>query len=253
MNRPAVPTYAPSFRPLVQQLRGAAPRPEPELLPATGTAGPPPRRSPRIDYLIDRIPEGSSVLDLGCSGGDMLYHLQSERRAEVCGLEQREEAVRLCRARRVRAHQTDVDNLADPALTYALSRRWDVVLAIDTIFYWRFPAVIFAALADRVGRIYITVGNSAHIKLRWDALLGRCDTWPNCKRAAAVTEYDADFTVTGRWTLAGFSEWAGGLGYDCRLAARRSIQARYVRPSPFPGLLDRAFLFELTPRPPLPV
>lgn len=248
------PTFDPTFVQRVQALRGDSLFPSPLAPPeAPDPAASIPRRTQRIEFLLARIPRGARVLDLGCGPGDMLYYLRQERNVTGLGLERHPEALATARARGLNVLPVDLNDPNNPALRHACSQKWDVVLAIDTIFYWHYPAVVLSALSDRVGEFYISVGNSAHIKRRWQVLLGRTDVWPNHSPTAEGSLYHPERTVTGQWSLDGFVTWSAGLGFDCRLLARRSIRAMYLPPSPFTRLTDRFFLFHLTPRPPLPV
>lgn len=236
------------FKAAVVQLREPSPGFSPSF-PLSNPAESLPETSykQRIQWLVERIESGSRVLDLGCSGGDMLYHLKLKRNAQVLGLERIADSVAKCLKIGVPALQVDLNNLEDPALHFACAQKWDFVLIIDTIYYWKNPAVILAALADRCKRIYITVGNPYHIKLRWQFLCGNQLFYPNTRPGP-----DGQILTTSSfyhlWTIEGFCTWAENLGYHCKPVARRSVRAAYLPLGVWPGLFQRQVLYELTPR-----
>jgi hypothetical protein len=104
-----------------------------------------------------------------------------------------------------------------------------------------------AALSRCLRTFLITVGNSGHVRIRWEALCSGINTWPN----ALVTPDGLRFQPelgSNRWSLEGFEKWITPLGWDCRLIARRCGDATYRRSRVLPGWCDRVFVFELTSR-----
>jgi methionine biosynthesis protein MetW len=238
--------FSSSFHAQVEALR-TAPAGFPPPQRAQVTAPPYPRRlTQRIRFLMDKIPPRSRVLDLGAGYGDIAYFLESQKACEVLCLEREPEFLASCRAKGLAVVDTDLNDLEDPGLRYALSQSWDAAIAIDTITYWKYPAAILAALVDRVSTALITAPNSAHISRRFAALAGRMDTWPNLRPPMGNTrEFDLRWN-TQFWTINAFVGWANALGYRCRLVARRSGKARFTPPLVLPGLFARAFVFELS-------
>lgn len=238
-----------NFRQMLAHAREAPPTPTPGVL---GTDKlPDSDYHQRIDYLLQRIPHGARVLDLGCGYGHMLHFLKNRRGAEVLGLEHSAERVAECLRIGVPALQADCGDPDDANLRYALSQNWDVVMAIDTIFYWRFPAVIVAALAPKVKEFYVTVANATHFKNLKSALRGEYPHQPNSRTIitgeAREIEFNTGFTVH-YWTSKTFPIWAQALGYSSEMLARRSVSAKYLPLPPLPSLFCRSLLFKLTPK-----
>jgi SAM-dependent methyltransferase len=211
--------------------------------------------TPRIKFLMELIPERARVLDLGSGRGEIAFFLQKEKNASVLCLERRPEHLDSCREKGLAVTEADMNNLDDPALAWALSQRWDTVIIIDTLIYWQYPAPILYALADRVRQILLTVANEAHILKRLKALAGIMQRWPNTRPRRdqdPILEFDLSWSDNS-WTLQGFTQWAAALGYHCELLARRSINAAYRPPGPFPSIFAKSFVFKLTPRDEHPV
>jgi methionine biosynthesis protein MetW len=66
----------------------------------------------RADYQViaGLIPEGSSVLDLGCGDGELLHLLSTQKKVRGSGIEIDEQAVRDCAARGVSVAQQDIES-----------------------------------------------------------------------------------------------------------------------------------------------
>ena len=238
-----------AFDSAVERLRRA---PEGYALPVPDLAGaqrlPDSARTQRIRWLAARIPAGSRVLDLGCGRGEILHFLERDLRVEYLGLE-REPAFREdCRRIGVRAIAADFNDLDDPALRTACSQRWEVVLIIDSINYWRHPAAILAALQDRSRRIFVTIPNAGHLRRRLQCVAGTAPELPNVRGspAAGAAEFSTDWFANA-WTMSGFERWCAALGYRAVAVARRRVDAEYGPLRPLPGLFVRALVYELSP------
>jgi methionine biosynthesis protein MetW len=59
--------------------------------------------------IIEMVKEGSSVLDLGCSDGELLSLLNDRKKARGTGIEIDEQAVRQCAARGISVSQQNID------------------------------------------------------------------------------------------------------------------------------------------------
>jgi len=241
-------TFSPEFTDAVNRLRLGTNAPVGErAMPDTTEMLPESKFKPRIQWLANRIPDGARVLDLGCGPGEVLHFLHRYKRADGLGLDRENEYLENCRRIGVRALYADFSNLDDTNLRYACGQRWDVVLILDTLFYWRNPAVVLAALADRCMKMYVTIGNTAHIKFRLKHLLGRQIFWPNTRGTPQGPVFSLEWDLHA-WTYSGFIVWAGNLGYTVRPVARRSVNAAFKRLGLFPSLFARSVVYELVPR-----
>jgi methionine biosynthesis protein MetW len=202
----------------------------------------------RIQWLAERIPQGSRLLDLGCGRGEILYFLHHHRQVDYLGLEREPEHLAACHRIGVPAIAADFNQLDDPAMRFACSQRWDTVLIIDSLVYWRCPALVLAALQDRCQRIFVTVNNAGHFRYRWRSLCGQDDTLPNARRSSikGPLEFSTQW-FNHRWTVRGFQTWGEALDYNVKPMARRSIGAEYLPLGPLPGCLCKSVLYELTP------
>ena len=203
----------------------------------------------RIRWLTERIRAGERILDLGCGRWEMLYFLGRKFPGDHLGLEREPEFLERCRHIGVRAISADFNNPADPALRFACSQEWDVVLIIDSIVYWRYPAVVLAALQDRCKRMFVTVNNAGHLSRRLQLLAGNLDVLPNIRGSIADgrIHWSMDW-FSNRWTVRGFQIWCEALGFSATPVARRSVTARYLPLGPLPSLFARSTVFELTPQ-----
>jgi methionine biosynthesis protein MetW len=59
--------------------------------------------------IVNMIPDGSSVLDLGCGDGKLLYLLVNNRHVRGCGLEVNEKAIYECVSRGLSVSHQDID------------------------------------------------------------------------------------------------------------------------------------------------
>ena len=233
-----------SFQAAVDLLRRAPAGYAPPVLDASQTTPLPDKDlTQRIEWMAQRISAGSRILDLGCGRGEMLYFLGRQFPGDHLGLEREPEFLERCRSIGVRAISSDFNDLADPALRFACSQSWDVVLIIDSLVYWRYPAVVLAALQDRCKRIYVTVNNAAHFRRRLELLIGNIHERPNMRG----DEFSMDWIVN-RWSVRSFQAWGESLGYATRPVARRRVSAQYLSLRVLPGVFARSVMFELTPR-----
>jgi methionine biosynthesis protein MetW len=115
------------------------------------------------------VPEGSSVLDLGCGDGAMLAHLKQARGCSGYGIEIDDTNVLACVKRGVNVIQINLDE----GLSMFEDASFDVVLQIDTLQHLRNAEVMLRETV-RVGRIGIVAfPNFAHWPNRLSVLKGR--------------------------------------------------------------------------------
>jgi methionine biosynthesis protein MetW len=139
------------------------------LTPTTACEAP--RGCPPSDfrYIIELVPEGASVLDLGCGDGALLEALIREKHVRGSGLELAEECVQACVARGLTniVHADLDEGLADYA-----DQSVDVVIITNTIQALHRPLLLIREIA-RVGRqCIVSLPNFAHWSARLQLALG---------------------------------------------------------------------------------
>jgi len=114
----------------------------------------------RLDYELieDMVPEGSTVLDLGCGDGDLLTELIEKKRVRGSGVEISPTAVEACVARGLSVFHGDLDEgLADYE-----DGSFDVVILSFSLQQLHRPRLVVREMA-RVGRLVIvSFPNFAH-------------------------------------------------------------------------------------------
>ncbi len=122
------------------------------------------RKDVQFDHkvILDLIPEQSTVLDLGCGTGDLLYLLIKEKKARVQGIEIDDQAIYKCVAKGLNVFHGDVDSglaeFNDKSFDYVvLNQSMQQILHVDK--------VLVDAL--RVGKkVIVGFPNFAHYKSR---------------------------------------------------------------------------------------
>ncbi len=141
------------------------------------------------DHALALLPEGGSVLDLGCASGGLLALLRPRAR-HVAGLELSASAARAAAAV---ADQVVQGALEDPDLPFALGG-FDLVVLADVLEHLADPA---AALARAVGwcrpggAVLVSVPNVAHWSARLALARGR---WPQEERGTFDSSHLRWFT-----------------------------------------------------------
>jgi methionine biosynthesis protein MetW len=122
----------------------------------------------RLDYeLIERlVPDGASVLDLGCGDGELLAELIREKHVRGSGVEISQAAVEACVAKGLSVFHGDLDEgLADHA-----DGSFDIVILSFSLQQLRRPRLVVREMA-RVGRLAIvSFPNFAQYAIRWEML-----------------------------------------------------------------------------------
>ena len=169
---------------------------------------------PDFDVVTNWVPQGASVLDLGCGDGELLARLQSERGSIGYGVEIEDSAVLACLNRGLNVLQGNIEsglNLFDDAA-------FDVVILSQTLQATRHTEALVREVL-RVGKsAIVTLPNFGHWSVRWQ--LGVGGRMPVSKRLpyqwydtpnvhfSTITDFDvfcADkgITVERRAALAG--------------------------------------------------
>jgi methionine biosynthesis protein MetW len=121
------------------------------------------------DAVVQMVPYGSRVLDLGCGDGVMLAYLQQHHGCSGYGVEIDDANVLACVKRGVEVIQLNLDQ----GLSMFDDQSFDVVLQIDTLQHLRNAQTMLVETL-RVGRMgVVTFPNFAHWPNRLSVLLGR--------------------------------------------------------------------------------
>jgi methionine biosynthesis protein MetW len=124
----------------------------------------------KLEYrvILDMIPEGSSVLDLGCGNGDLLYLLANLKKVRGSGIEIEEQAVRKCAAQGISVSQQDIESglsdYGDKSFDYViLNQSMQQVVKIEQVLQETF----------RVGqKVIIGFPNFVYYKARLQLFFG---------------------------------------------------------------------------------
>jgi methionine biosynthesis protein MetW len=130
---------------------------------------------PDYEVILEAVPPGARVLDVGCGNGDLMDLLRTHRTAVVRGMEVSQEGVNACVARGLSVVQGD----ADQDLSLYPDNAFDVVVLSQTIQAMKRPKVILQQM-HRIGAIaVVSLPNFAHWRVRLSLLTqGRMPVTP---------------------------------------------------------------------------
>ena len=132
----------------------------------------------RLDHqvIVELIPQGSSVLDLGCGNGDLLYMLIKEKNVRGQGIEIDEQAIYKCVAKGLNVFHDDID----PGLSDYEDQSFDYVVLNQSLQQVQhLETVLLDAL--RVGKkVIVGFPNFAYYKARFQlSVLGKTPVTPS--------------------------------------------------------------------------
>jgi len=109
------------------------------------------------------IPSGSSVLDLGCGGGELMYTLVKEKKVKAQGIDIDEQAIYKCVAKGLSVYHGDIDS----GLTDFADKSFDFVILNQSLQQVRhLESVLDDSL--RVGKkVVVGFPNFAYYKARF--------------------------------------------------------------------------------------
>jgi 2-polyprenyl-3-methyl-5-hydroxy-6-metoxy-1,4-benzoquinol methylase len=152
-------------------------------------------------YLQQLLPKGGTVLDVGCSSGDLLHALGA--RYTKYGVEPSADACTRAQALGVQVLSATVEGLAERLVHDDL--KFDVITAVDVIEHVPNPLAFLQALAPHLragGRIIVSTGNS------------RTWAWRLCGPAYYYAHYFEHVSfISERW---------------CRYVAQQGLQAEVL-------------------------
>lgn len=199
---------------------------------------PPPIR-PDYAVILSAVPDGASVLDVGCGDGELLALLRDRCAARVRGMELSQAGVNACVQQGLSVVQGD----ADQDLSLYPDGAFDLVVLSQTIQATRRPLHVLRQLRRIGGRAFVSFPNFAHWQVRLSLLLrGRMPVTRGLPAAWHTTEN------IHLCSLLDFEELAREAGW--RIAAVHALSGGHASPStprtsPLQNLTAEAALFEL--------
>jgi len=149
--------------------------------------------------IASMIEEGSSVLDVGCGGGNLLQYLVEKKKIKPFGVDVAVKADELTRKRGIEAQVADLTKDG-----FTLPQTYDYVVISEVLEHLPNPEQLMFKLKGKVNKfIIITVPNTGFIGERLRMLFGR---FP--KQWVLHPSEHLRF-----WTVADFIYWCGQLGF----------------------------------------
>jgi len=175
----------------------------------------PGNRNSTYGLIVERVPEGAEVLDIGCSSGNLGLVLERVKGCRVLGIDIDRDAVAIARAKGIQAMVADLTQ-ESPAKVVG-ERRFDVVILADVLEHLVNPAAILApigAVLKPGGKLLCSFPNISHVDVQ--AMLAQ-DQW-RTQPTGILDETHLRF-----FTQASFSELAFACGYDVLAVERVTL------------------------------
>lgn len=139
-----------------------------------GSVDPSERNNSRT-RVVEWIPDGSRVLEVGCATGFMAEYLTRERGCTVIGVEKDPTAAAVAAGR---CAHVIVGDIEDTGTIDRCAGAYDVIALADVIEHLRAPDDALRRLVAYLvpgGRVLASIPNVAHWSIRWRLLAGRWD------------------------------------------------------------------------------
>lgn len=201
------------------------------------------RYLPRNELITKHIPDGASVLDIGCGDGVFLSYLKQQRaNADVFGVDVSSKAIAMLRKRGLNGMVINPNR----SLRSQIDRPFDYVVLMEVLEHVRDAESLCRQTLDfHPKRVFVTIPNMGFIINRLRLFIGG-------RMPVTVIVFHMREHIRF-WTVKDFKQWAGVLGFEVK-----SISCRYNRKSAyvfnktivrwFPGLFGRQLVYELMPK-----
>lgn len=127
-------------------------------------------------WLVDAVPAGARVLDVGCASGYVARALSQERGATTVGIEPDPEMAAAAEAHCERVFAVGVEEAQE--MPELVTDRFEAILFGDVLEHLVDPwqALVWArGLLKPGGRVVVSIPNVGHWSVRWSLLRGRFD------------------------------------------------------------------------------
>lgn len=134
-----------------------------------------------IDRLaVERVPENSLVLDVGCATGFMGEYLIRKKKCRVYGVEQRSKEAELAKKKLTKVILADIEHgdSVDQILDVSKNEKFDVILATSLVEHLKDQSLFIKSckkLLKPNGIMLISTPNIAHWTIRLSLLKGNFD------------------------------------------------------------------------------
>lgn len=126
--------------------------------------------------IIELIPEGSRVLDVGCGAGNLTRLIQERRKAVIIGIERDPEQISILKSSGLNVYDSDFNMVSEDDLG-----KFDIILFADVIEHFVSPGLSLRkahSLLKPEGIVIASVPNVAHWSIRLNLLLGNFEYQP---------------------------------------------------------------------------
>jgi len=196
---------------------------------------------PRYTWVAERIPDGDSVIDIGCGDGAFLAYLKSRNPASpLFGIDISEEAISHLKERGIDGVRTD----GTIPLRKLVDRDFDIVVLMEVLEHMSEAEAFFKeVLALNPKRIFVSIPNVGYLPYRLRLMFG--GRFPATTILYHIKEH------LRFWTVNDFRQWAGVMGCDvARCAGQENSRSAFGRflARRFPSLFSYQVIYELTPK-----
>jgi methionine biosynthesis protein MetW len=188
-------------------------------------------------FVLNKIVEGSKVLDVGCGAGNLGLGLK-EKRCQAWGMDISEESVRKSRRKISNVFRVDLEE----ADKWPFTQKFDYVVLADILEHLRNPEKVLKLAKKHLksnGRIVVSIPNVAFVSIRLQLLMGKFEytDWGIC-----------DSTHVHFYTLESISKLLKDAGFSITsvegfpLTIRKFVWLTYPLTQLFKTLLARQFI-----------